>query len=71
MQPITRHEIEDALADTSNTSAPGPLGIGYRLIKWAVSETPEVFVKLFNACLSQGIHPPQLKAATVAIIAKP
>jgi hypothetical protein len=71
MQPITQHEVEDALADTSNTSAPGPLGIGYRLIKWAVAETPELFAQLFNACLSLGIHPPQFKSATIAIIAKP
>jgi ribonuclease HI len=71
LHPITRQEIEDALADTSNTSAPGPSGIGYRLIKWAVGETPDLFVQLFNACLLHGTHPPQLKSATIAIIAKP
>jgi ribonuclease HI len=68
---ITQREIEDALSDTSNTSAPGPSGIGYRLIKWAVGETPELFAHLFNAYLSLGIHPPQLKSAIIAIIAKP
>jgi ribonuclease HI len=70
-QPITQQEIEDALADTSNTSAPGPSGIGYRLIKWAFRETPEIFVQLFNACLMHGLHPPQFKSATIAVIAKP
>jgi ribonuclease HI len=69
--PITLHEIEEALADTSNTSAPGPSGIGYRILKWAVGETPDLFLQLFNACLAHGIHPPQFKAATIAIIAKP
>jgi hypothetical protein len=69
--PVTHHEIGDALADTSNTSAPGPSGIGYRLVKWAFGETPDLFEQLFNACLLHGIHPPQLKSATIVIIAKP
>jgi ribonuclease HI len=63
--------VETALADTSNTSAPGPSGISYRLIKWAAGETPDLFVQLFNACLLHGVHPPQFKFATIAIIAKP
>jgi ribonuclease HI len=69
--PIAASEIEDALHDTSNTSAPGPSGIGYRLIKWAYAETPDIFVRLFNGCLSKGIHPPQFKSAIIAIVAKP
>jgi ribonuclease HI len=70
-QPITQQEIGKALADTSNTSVPGPSGIGYCIIKWAFGETPDLFVNLFNACLTHGVHPPQFKSATIAVIAKP
>jgi hypothetical protein len=65
-----QHDIEDALVDTSNLLVPGPLGIGYRLLKWAFGETPDLFVQLFNACLTLGFHLPQLKTAVIAIIAK-
>jgi hypothetical protein len=59
------------LTDTSNTSAPGPSGVGYRLVKWAIGETPNIFTDLFNACVELGIHPPQFKSAIIAIVAKP
>jgi hypothetical protein len=59
------------LSDTSNLSALGPSGIGYRLLKWAFAKTPDTFVNLFNGCLVKGIHPPQFKSTTIAIVAKP
>jgi hypothetical protein len=71
MVPITQQEIKDALANTSNTLAPGPSGVGYRLIKWAMGETPDLFTNLFNACIKFGVHPPQFKSAIITIVAKP
>ena len=55
--PVSTEEVADALRPTSNSSAPGPSGIGYKLIKWAFSATPDRFVSLFNGCLLYGKHP--------------
>ena len=57
LHDITEDEVNTALAGTSNSSAPGVSGIGYKLLKWAFSAYPSRFVDLFNGCLTFGIHP--------------
>ena len=37
---ITRDEVDRAIRSTSNTSAPGPSGVSYQAIKWAVRVLP-------------------------------
>jgi hypothetical protein len=66
---ITEAEIKEGLTDTSNTSAPGPSGIGYSLIKWAFEAVPARFVSLYNACLRHGAHP--WKDTKIIVIPKP
>jgi len=39
-EDITTEDVSKALADTSNKSAPGPSGIGYKLLKWAHAVSP-------------------------------
>jgi hypothetical protein len=46
-----------ALRSTSATSAPGPSGVGYTILKWAHAARPEVLTELFNLCLDTGTHP--------------
>ena len=58
-----------ALTPTSNSSVPGPSGIGYKLLKWAFEASPLRFVDLFNACLSLGHH--LWRTGTVVILPKP
>ena len=53
---ITAEEVSQALRSTSNSSAPGPSGIGYKFIKWAFAANLDQFVSLYNACLSTGHH---------------
>ena len=67
--PISSDEIRDALAWTSNSSAPGLSGINYKLLKWAFAANPTRFVDLYNECLDRGIHP--WTTAKVVPIAKP
>ena len=55
--PISKDEIHTALSSTSNSSAPGISGINYKLLKWAFSAVPDRFVTLYNACITNGIHP--------------
>ena len=54
---VTEDEVRVALSGTSNSSAPGISGIGYKLLKWAFAASPDRFVDLFNGCLTFGIHP--------------
>ena len=66
---VTQAEIATSLSATSNKSAPGLSGIGYRLLKWAFSANPDRFVTLFNAALRLGHHP--WSDALVVVIPKP
>ena len=69
--PILLSELRDALAGTSNLSAPGPSGVGYRALKWVVAAfTPEVLA-LFNDCLRLGHHPACWRSAKVVMLQKP
>jgi Reverse transcriptase (RNA-dependent DNA polymerase) len=67
--PIREEEIATALRDTSLSSAPGPSGIGYLLIRWAFEASPGLFIHLFSHALSLGRHP--WGNSTVVIIPKP
>ena len=69
LQPITESEIQACLSRTSNNSAPGLSGIGYKLIKWAFASNPARFIDLYNACLMLGHH--LWKTARVVVIPKP
>ena len=66
---ITEDEIQVALTGTSNSSAPGVSGIGYKLLKWAFDASPSRFIDLYNGCLSHGVHP--WHAAKVVPVPKP
>jgi len=55
--PITDEEVSRNLAKTSNASAPGPTGIGYKLLKWCHVANPDRLTTLFNASIQLGHHP--------------
>jgi len=67
--PITPDEVSHTLSDTSNRLAPGPSGIGYKLLKWTHAANPERLTSLYNAAISLSTHP--WKAATVLPVPKP
>jgi hypothetical protein len=66
---VSPEEITEVLRMTSNTSAPGPSGIGYTILKWAHVAHPEALTIIFNLCLTTGTHP--WNAATVVVLNKP
>ena len=66
---ISSDEIKEALASTSNASAPGISGVNYKVLKWAFEAKPSRFVDLYNECLERGTHP--WTNAKVVPIAKP
>ncbi|KAI5115577.1 hypothetical protein M0805_002621 [Coniferiporia weirii] len=69
--PLLASELEVALSDTSNLSAPGPSRISYRPIKWVVMHYPTEVLTLFNNCLHMGHHPECWRAAKVVMLHKP
>ena len=66
--PITPDEVTVALRTAAHT-APGPSGVGYKLLKWAHEARPDYLPYLLNLCLNLGYHP--WKTATVVMINKP
>jgi len=67
--PITEEEVSCNLVCTSNKSAPGPMGITYKLLKWCYVATPSCLTSLFNATVTWGHHP--WHCTTVVPILKP
>ena len=57
LHDITEDKVQIALSGTSNSSAPGISGIGYKLLKWAFAASLSRFVDIYNGCLTHGIHP--------------
>ena len=68
---ITRGEIDSALKTTSNTSAPGPSGIGYHLLKTVWKSQASLLHKLLDKCLTLGHYPEVWRMSTVCMIRKP
>lgn len=66
---VTKQEVDQALAGMSNKSAPGPSGIGYKLVKWAFASHTEFILDIYNSALRLGHHP--WMTAKVAIVPKP
>ena len=62
-------EIAHALQSMTNASAPGPSGVGYKLLKWAHAARPEALANIYTDCLIAGIHP--WKQVMVITINKP
>ena len=66
---VSKEEVVFNLAQTSNSSAPRPTGIGYKLLKWCHAAAPSCLTTLFNAALSLGHHP--WRDAKIVPIPKP
>ena len=66
---VTPQEVTNALRTTTNSSAPGPSGVGYKLLKWAHATRPEALAQIYTDCLEAGIHP--WRQVTVVAINKP
>jgi hypothetical protein len=66
---VTEDEVRQALAHTSNKSAPGPSGITYKLLKWTFEANPGLIITTLNGALEHGTHP--WGDADVVVIPKP
>ena len=66
---VTKSKVEYALSGMSNKSAPGPSGIGYKLVKWVFACHPDFILDIYNTALCLRHHP--WTTAKVIIIPKP
>jgi Reverse transcriptase (RNA-dependent DNA polymerase) len=69
LRDVLEDEVRTALRSTSTSSAPGPSGIGYLLLRWAFESHPTLFTHVFTHALRLGRHP--WGDALVVIIPKP
>lgn len=71
---ISLTELQESLATTSNSSAPGPDHLPWYWIKHLLARFPAIgafLVSLYNACIRFGIHPTIFKWSVTVIIPKP
>jgi endonuclease/exonuclease/phosphatase (EEP) superfamily protein YafD len=69
LHDVREEEVRDTFRSTSTSSAPGPSGIGYLLLRWAFDTNPELFTHIFTSALRLGKHP--WNDALVVVIPKP
>ena len=58
-QPISKHEVLNALKRVKNSKAPGPDGIIGELLKYSGNIVVDFLVKFYNALFDQGVYPDQ------------
>jgi ribonuclease HI len=68
---LTFDEVDLALRSTSNTSAPGASGMGYKALRWAWSLCPNEILATLQMGLFHGIHHPRWKSSVTVAIPKP
>lgn len=68
---VTFEEVERAIRDTSNTSAPGINSISYKALKWAFAAALDELTTIVHASVKFGVHHPSWKTALIIPIPKP
>lgn len=68
--PLTEEELRRACAKTRDAAAPGPDGVPNQAIKLAIKVNPRVFVRVFEACLQEGIFPQRWKLQQLVLLPK-
>src|SRR5258708_7782191 len=70
LQPITAEEIDDALRNMSNTSAPRISGLNYKALKWAFCCYEDKLVAIVRASIKLGFHHPRWKTSLAVSVPK-
>lgn len=68
--PVTREEVIKACNRVKTRKAPGLDGIPNVALKSAVIARPDVFVDMYNACLSESVFPDRWKLQRLVLIPK-
>ena len=70
-QDITFQEVERAIKNISNTSAPGLSGVGYRALKWIWNNKPEWILFIMKWSVRLGTHNSRWKCSVIVVLLKP
>ena len=69
--PLTKEEIEAALAKSSPSSAPGPDGVSYSVWNKVNTVNPSILLDLLAPLVAFGYHPTTLKHPNGVVLDKP
>lgn len=67
---ITDKEVDEVLAISNNSTAPGPDGITHAMIKHLSPETSKVLTSIYSVCFNKGYFPVSSKYANMVMIPK-
>lgn len=68
--PITQEELFRATRRMGNTKTPGLDNIPNTALKTAIEAAPELFLEMYNSCLSEGTFPVQWKRQRLVLLPK-
>lgn len=68
--PITVEELRLAVRKLPNNKAPGPDHVPNEMIRLAANRFPDLFLSVFNACLTEGSFPNRWKMARLVLLHK-
>lgn len=69
-QLFTEEELKLAVTTLKNNKAPGPDGIPSEILKIVAEKRPHTLLKVYNACLIEGIFPERWKKQKLVLISK-
>lgn len=67
---FSNEELETAVLSLKNNKAPGPDGIPSEALKKIYAVNSDILLRMYNACLSDGVFPVQWKRARLVLISK-
>nr|AMS38363.1 hypothetical protein [Bactrocera tryoni] len=68
---VTEDELLAIAKKIKNTKAPGLDGIPNRALKEAISSKPQLFAKMYNACIKEEVFPDSWKVQRLVLLPKP
>lgn len=68
--PFTEEELKAAVTSLRSGKAPGPDGIPSEALKSATCVCPEILLRMYNACLKEGVFYSEWKIARLVLISK-
>ncbi|CAB0030692.1 unnamed protein product [Trichogramma brassicae] len=68
--PVTMEEFRRAMSRIRDAAAPGPDGVPNKVLKLAMQARPELFLDVYNACLTEGVFPACWKMQRLVLLPK-
>ena len=67
---FTKEELETSVLSLKSNKAPGPDGIPSEALKIVFNINPDILLRMYNACLVEGVFPSPWKTARLVLISK-